>query len=377
MEKILDIIEAIAHEKNISKENAFEAFKEALTNTAKKLTSPSSSFEVILDNDTKTYSINKVITVVTDEDEKLEEEPDSYISLSEAREFDESLEPGDQLKEEFILEDHGRTASANLFRELEYHVQRRIEQDLFEKYREKVGTVMLGTVNRIDSDDNTHVEIGELKGILTLRNRIKGEKFKRGDTIRALLRYVSVDPQYGLFLELTRTSPKFLEALMANEVPEIADGVVEIVGAARIPGERAKIALKTDQMNVDPIGAAVGVKGVRINAVSEELNGENIDCIEYSPIPEIFITRALSPAITQSIKVDQEEKKAVINITGDQKAKAIGKSGINIRLASMLTGYTIELNEVEGVTERQVDSSSDAPEMTKTKDTSALEDLFK
>jgi len=377
MEKILDIIEAIAHEKNISKESALEAFKEALVNTAKKLTSQSSTFEVILDNDTKTYSINKVITVVEDNDEKLEEEEDSYISLSEAKEFDESLEIGDQLKEEFILEEHGRTASANLFRELEYHVQRRIEQDLFEKYREKVGTVMLGTVNRIDNDDNTHVEIGELKGILTLRNRIKGEKFKRGDTIRALLRYVSVDPQFGLFLELTRTSPKFLEALMANEVPEIADGVVEIVGSARIPGERAKIALKTDQMNVDPIGAAVGVKGVRINAVSEELNGENIDCIEYSPIPEIFITRALSPAITQSIKVDQEEKKAVINITGDQKAKAIGKSGINIRLASMLTGYTIELNEVEGVTERQVDSSSDAPEMTKTKDTSALEDLFK
>ena len=377
MEKILDIIEAIAHEKNISKENAFEAFKEALVNTAKKLTSQSSTFEVILDDDTKTYAINKVITVVADDDEKLEEEPDSFISLSEAKEFDESLEIGDQLKEEFILEDHGRTASANLFRELEYHVQRRIEQDLFEKYREKVGTVMLGTVNRIDNEDNTHVEIGELKGILTRRNRIKGESFKRGDSIRALLRYVSVDPQYGLFLELTRTSPKFLEALMANEVPEIADGVVEIVGSARIPGERAKIALKTDQMNVDPIGAAVGVKGVRINAVSEELNGENIDCIEYSPIPEIFITRALSPAITQSIKVDQEEKKAVINITGDQKAKAIGKSGINIRLASMLTGYNIELNEVEGVTERQVDSSSDAPEMTKTKDTSALEDLFK
>ncbi len=376
MEKILDIIEAIAHEKNISRENAIEAFKDALINTAKRLTTPSSDFEVIIDNDTKTYSVNKVITVVPDGDERLEEEPDSYISLSEAKEFDDSIEVGDQLKEEFVLEDYGRTASANLFRELEYHVQRRIEQDLFEKYREKVGTVMLGTVNRIDNEDNTHVEIGELKGIMSRRNRIKGETFKRGDTIRALLRYVSVDPQYGLFLELTRTSPKFLEALMANEVPEIADGVVEIVAASRIPGERAKIALKTDQMNVDPIGAAVGVKGVRINAVSEELNGENIDCIEYSPIPEIFITRALSPAITQNIKVDAEAKKAVVDITGDQKAKAIGKSGINIRLASMLTGYDIELNEVEGITERQSEGGSTA-EAEKTKDTAALESLFK
>jgi N utilization substance protein A len=386
MEKILDIIEAIAHEKNISEEHALEAFTEALVKTAKKLTSFTSNFEVTLDKDTKTYSVHKVITVVADDDEKLlvevgkephieKVESDGFMALSEAKEFDESLEIGDQLKEEFVLEDHGRTASANLFRELEYHIQRRIEQDLFEKYREKVGSVMLGTVNRVDADDNTYVEIGELKGVMSLRNRIKGETYKRGDSIRALLRYVSVDPQYGLFLELTRTSPKFLEALMASEVPEIADGLVEIVGAARIPGERAKIALKTEQMNIDPIGAAVGVKGVRINAVSQELNNENIDCIEYSPIPEVFITRALSPAITQSIKVDAAEKKAVINITGDQKAKAIGKSGINIRLASMLTGYTIELNEVEGIAERQVDSSE--PEIAKTKDTSALEDLFK
>ena len=387
MEKILDIIEAIAHEKNISKEHAIEAFKDALINTAKKLTTFTSTFEVIIDPDTKTYSVNKVITVVADDDEQLfvevgkegntkQVESDSFISLSEAKEFDDSLELGDQLKEEFVLEEHGRTASANLFRELEYHVQRRVEQDLFEKYKEKVGTVMLGTVNRVDADDNTHVEIGELKGILTLRNRIKGEKFRRGDSIRALLRYVSVDPEFGLFLELTRTSPKFLEALMANEVPEIADGIVEITAAARIPGERAKIALKTEQMNVDPIGAAVGVKGVRINAVSQELNGENIDCIEYSPIPEVFITRALSPAISQSIKIDAEEKKAVVSITGDQKAKAIGKSGINIRLASMLTGYTIELNEIEGITERQTETAESA-EATKTTDTSALEDLFK
>ena len=386
MEKILDIIEAIAHEKNISQEHALEAFTQALQNTAKKLTTFTSNFEVIIDKDTKTYNVNKIITVVKDGDPQLftevGKEPnietiesDAFISLSEAKEFDDSIEIGDELKEEFILEEYGRTASANLFKELEYHIQRRIEQDLFEKYKEKVGSVMLGTVNRIDADNNTHVEIGELKGILTLRNRIKGEKFKRGDTIRALLRYVSVDPQYGLFLELTRTSPKFLESLMALEVPEIADGVVEIVNSARIPGERAKIALKTDQMNVDPIGAAVGVKGVRINAVSQELNGENIDCIDYSPIPEVFITRALSPAITQSIKVDASKKKAVISITNDQKAKAIGKSGINIRLASMLTGYTIELKEVDGVAERQVDSSKN--EVEKTTDTTALADLFK
>ena len=376
MEKILDIIEAIAHEKNISEDNAIEAFKDALTNTAKKLTSKESTFDVSINLDTRSYEVHKVITVVSDDDEKLEELGDSYIPISDAREYDTEIELGDELRSEFILEDHGRTAAANLFRELEYHIQRRIEQDLFEKYRAMVGSVMIGTVNRVDDDENTFVEIGELKGILSLRNRIKGEKFKRGDTIKALLRFVSVDPELGMFLELSRTSPKFLEALMKKEVPEIEDDAVEMMSSARIPGERAKIALKSDQINVDPIGAAVGVRGVRINAVSDELNGENIDCIEYSPIPEIFITRALSPAITQGIKVDAKDKKAIINITGDQKAKAIGKSGINIRLASMLTGYTIELNEVEGITDRTGDGK-DSRESDKTTDTTALADLFK
>ncbi len=375
MEKILDIIEAIAHEKNITKENAIEAFKEALVNTAKKLTTQESTFVPLIDLDTHSYSIQKVITVVADDDPRAQELPDSFIGIGEAKEYDAEIEIGDELQSEFILENYGRTAAANLFKELEYHIQRRIEQDLFEKYKALIGTVMIGTVSRIDNNENTYVEIGELKGILSQRNRIKGEKFKHGDTIKALLRFVSVDPRFGMFLELTRTSPKFLEALMAREVPEIEDGAVEIVASARIPGERAKIALKSLQSNVDPIGAAVGVKGVRINAVSSELKDENIDCVEYSAIPEIFITRAMSPAIVQSIKIEAD-KKALVSITADQKAKAIGKTGINIRLASMLTGYTIELNEVEGISERSGESSSAKP-TEKTTNTSALEDLFK
>lgn len=379
MEKIVDIIEAMAHEKNISLESAVGAFKEALIKTAKRCTSYSSAFEATVDMDVKDYTVEQVITIVKDDDERLESEPDAVISLKEAQEeYGEDLELGDQLRSPFILEDHGRTASFNLFKELQYHIQRQVEQDLFEKYRNKVNTVMIGTVNRVDDDDNTFVEIGELKGLLSQRNRIKGEKFKRGDTIKALLRFVSIDPEMGMFLELTRTSPKFLEKLMAKEVPEIEDESVQIMASARIPGQRAKLALKTDFPNIDPIGAAVGVKGTRINAVSSELDGENIDCVDYSPIPEVFITRALSPAIAQSVKVTSaKEKKAVVNITSDQKAKAIGKSGINIRLASMLTGYTIELNEIEGVTDRTGESSGNIPEVEKTTNTDALADLFK
>ncbi len=379
MEKILDIIEAMAHEKNLSEENAVEAFKEAVVKTAQRLTSPESTFEVHIDPDTRTYSIQKVITVVADDDERLAEQKDSYIPLNEALEYDDEIEIGDQLRSQFVLEDYGRTAAANLFKELEYHLQRQIEQDMFERYKSKVGTIIIGTVSRVDEKGNTYTEVGELKGILSQRNRIKGESFKVGDTLKALLKFVNVDPKYGMFLELSRTAPKFLEQLMEKEVPEIQDGAVEILSSARIPGERAKVALKSDRPDVDPIGAAVGQRGVRINAVSDELDGENIDCIEYSPIPEIYITRALSPAVVQSVTIenrDTSEQKAIVNITGDQKAKAIGKSGINIRLASMLTGYQIELNEVEGIVDR-TGSSTGGGEVEKTTDTSALEDLFK
>jgi len=379
MEKIVDIIEAMAHEKNITLESAVDAFKEALIKTAKRCTTYSSHFEATVDMDVKDYTVEQVITIVKDDDERFETDPDAVIGLEEAQEeYGSDLELGDELRSAFILEDHGRTASFNLFKELQYHIQRQVEQDLFEKYREKVGSVMIGTVNRVDDDENTFVEIGELKGILSQRNRIKGEKFKRGDTVKALLRYVTIDPEMGMFLELTRTSPKFLEKLMEKEVPEIGDESVLIMAAARIPGQRAKLALKTDYPNIDPIGAAVGVKGVRINAVCSELSDENIDCVEYSPIPEVFITRALAPAIVQSVKITSTtDKKASINITSDQKAKAIGKSGINIRLASMLTGYTLELNEIEGVTERSSDSSNAPAEIEKTTNTDALADLFK
>jgi len=379
MEKIVDIIEAMAHEKNITLESAVDAFKEALLKTAKRCTTYTSHFEATVDMDRRDYSVEQVITIVKDDDERLETEPDAVMSLEAAQEeYGSDLELGDQLRSDFILEDHGRTASFNLFKELQYHIQRQVEQDLFEKYKDKVNTVMIGVVNRVDDDENTFIEIGELKGLLSQRNRIKGEKFKKGDTVKALLRFVSIDPEMGMFLELTRTAPKFLEKLMAKEVPEIEDDSVQIMAAARIPGQRAKLALKTDFPNIDPIGAAVGVKGVRINAVSSELNGENIDCVDYSPIPEVFITRALSPAIAQSVKVvPGKEKKAIINITSDQKAKAIGKSGINIRLASMLTGYTIELNEIEGVTDRTGESSGNVPEIQKTTNTDALADLFK
>jgi len=233
VQKILSIVESIAHEKSISYESAIEAFKEALIKTAKRLEGESCHFDIEIDKDNHDFKIYRVITVIDDkEDLKIPiDELDKYISLTDAQdEYGDDIEVGDKIRTEIHLDDYGRrTAASNLLKELEYHIQRKIEHDLFEKYRSKIGKILIGTVTRVDEENKTYVEIGELKGVLNQRNRIKGEEFRVGDTIKALLRYVNIDRKFGMFLELTRTSPKFLEELLKKEVPEIKDGVVEIV----------------------------------------------------------------------------------------------------------------------------------------------------
>ena len=365
MEKIGDIMDSIAHEKGLSVEKVTEAIKRAFVNTAKRVLGEDLEFEAELDEKSKKINVYQKVLVVEDGDERAKEEPERYITLSEAKEIDPNVEVGDELRYAVEFEKLGRTAAMRLHNEIEYHIQRLIEEQLFEKYKQKVGTIISGTVTRVDEDENTWVEIDEVKGVLPKRYRIKGEYFKPGDVVKAILKRVIIDKTYGIYLELSRTTPKFLEELLKLEVPEIKDELITIEKVARIPGERAKVAVASHSPKIDPVGACVGVKGVRINAVSKELKGESIDCIEYSPIPEIFVARSLSPAIITSVKIEGE--KAIVTLPADQKSKAIGKSGINIRLASMLTGYEIELVEKGTVPE----------EKEKVEPTITLHDLFK
>ncbi len=367
MEKIADIIDSIAHEKGLSVEMVTEAIKTAFANTAKHLYGEEKEFEAELNPQTKKIEVYQKI-LVTDDEELAKENPDRYITLEEAKEYDPDIEVGDELRFPVDIEKFGRTAAMRLHNEIEYHIQRLIEQQLFEKYKQKVGTIISGTVTRVDQEENTYLDIDEVKGILPRRYRIKGESFKPGDVVKAILRRVNVDRVHGFYLELSRTTPKFLEELLKLEVPEIKDGLVTVEKVARIPGERAKVAVASHSPKIDPVGACVGVKGVRINAVSRELKGENIDCIEYSPIPEIFVARSLSPAIITSVKIEGE--KAIVTLPPDQKSKAIGKSGINIRLASMLTGFEIELVEKGEAIEGAKETKEEAPKIT-------LADLFK
>ena len=358
MEKIADIIESIANEKGLEIEDVKERVIRAIINTAKKIYGENYEYDAVIDNATKTLHLYQKITVVEDGDERLAEDNEHYLGVSEAKKVDSGVEIGDELTYELSTDNLGRTAAQTLHKELEYHIQRLMEEKIFQKYQDMVGHMVFGSVTRVDSEENTFIEIDELRAVMPRKNRIKGEKFKPGDVVKAVIKSVDIDKSMGIKVELSRTSPKFLEALLKAEVPEIKDGLVLIAASARIPGERAKVALVATSPNVDPVGATVGTKGVRINAVTKELNGENIDAIEYSAEPAILITRAMAPAIISSVKIG-ENNKAVVSLVTEQKSKAIGKSGINIRLASMLTGYEIELNELGARGESKDENAKD------------------
>ncbi|MBL0686749.1 MAG: transcription termination/antitermination protein NusA [Sulfurospirillum sp.] len=364
MEKIIDIIESIAHEKDLNIEDVKNTVCIALTKTAKNVYGEDYDYETVIDTDTKKLTLFQKILVVEDSDERLEDEKDKLTSITEAKKVDPNIEVGDELTYELPLDNLGRTAAATLHRELEFHIQRLLENQIFNKYKNMIGGSIFGTVIRVDNEETTYVELDEVRAIMPRKNRIKGEIFKVGDVVKAVIRKVFIDKIHGINVEISRTSPKFLEVLLALEVPEIKDEMVIINASARIPGERAKVALTSLHPNIDAVGATVGTKGMRINAVSHELNGENIDCIEYSTIPEIFISRALSPAIISNVKI--VDNKAIVTLPVDQKSKAIGKSGINIRLTSMLVNMDIELVELEGK----------SGECEPTKDSNALSDLF-
>jgi len=397
MDKILDIIDSIAYEKGLKVEEIEIALQESLVKTAEKMIDETLIYDANINKETKSLELFQKIEVVSADDKRLSLEftkeinakgeeyekinnKENFIILDEAKDLDSDIQIGDFLNYDLEFESMGRNAASILFQNLEYRLQRHIEDNLFSKYNSQVGQTINSIITSVDSLDNSFMEIGEVRAILPRKNRIKGEFFKVGEAIKAVVRAVRVDKKHGLIVEVSRTSPKFLEALLALEVPELKDQRITIETCARIPGARAKIAISTNETNIDPIGAIVGVKGVRINAVSQQLNNENIDCVEYSEIPEIFISRALSPAVVNSVKIvsvasETEKAKAIVTINADQKGRAIGKVGLNIRLASMLTKHEIELNIIEGASTQEDAKSNE--DIAPKKDASELEALFK
>ena len=392
MDKIIDILDSIAYEKGLKIDDVENALKEALIKTAQKMVDETLTFDANIDRANKKLELFQKIEVVSEDDERLLANAvnkfgeainyENFITLEEAKEIDPDLEIGDFMNYDLEFENMGRNAATILHSNFEFRLQRFIEENLVSKYKDKIGKTVVGTVTRIDRQENTFIEIGEVKGILQRKSRIKGETFKVGDVVKAIVKGVNIDKTNGLLIDISRTSPKFLENLLVLEVPELKDKKVTIEASARIPGTRSKIALSTIDTQIDPIGSVVGVKGVRIGSVSKQLHGENIDCVEFSTIPEIFISRALSPALVTSVKIEKhpsygEKGKAIVTIPSDQKSKAIGKAGLNIRLASMLTKYDIELIEIASVNSTSINNEKTVVNEEKTTDTASLEALFK
>ena len=356
MEKVQELLSLVANEKGLDFDEVKEAFKRSIIKTAKKILGDI-DIDVEMENgELKIYQNFEVVN-----DDRALNSPERYLYLDEAREFDENVQIGDKVKAELDLSKLGRSGAMALQREFEREITRLLENEIYRKLISKLNTIISAEVVKVDSDENTWVEIDGVKGILPRRNRIKGEKFEVGDVLKALLKYVHFDNKKGITIELSRTSPKFLEKLIEQAVPEVKDGIIKIHSSARIPGVRSKVAVSSLNPQIEPIGTIIGKSGVRINAISNELNGENIDVIEYSNKPEIFVARALSPAIVKNVKIDEKDNVAYVEIDPAEKAKAIGKNGVNITLASMLTKYKIELKDKE----------------EKKSDTSKLESLFK
>ena len=360
MEKILDIIDLIAYDKGLDHQIVISIVKEGLIKIAQEEINPHRNYFVEEDSKERTLKLFYRLKVCADSEVLDEEQKARCIPLSAAKDIGD-VNIGDEVDCELQLDSMSRGAINKLFLNLEYNLQRSIENQILQNFRSMVGKIVNGQVVGVDDSGNTFVEIESIRAILPQKNRIKGEQFKVGDTIRAILKFVSIN-KYGLQVELSRTTPKFLEELLAMEVPEIKDNEVIIHKSARIPGDRAKVALYSNSARIDPIGCCVGVKGVRINAVSKELANENIDCVEYHSALEIFVAKALTPAQVLSVKIEEaqegERKKAIVQIKSEQKSKAIGKNGVNIRLASMLCECDIELQEITESKPLEIESAS-------------------
>jgi N utilization substance protein A len=341
MEDIGSLISVISEERNIKKERVEEAIKSAFIHTAKKIINRRARYEVELDGERPViYEILYVSNRRKHDDNSI------LLDVAQKRYQDyqeDEIKIGDVIKIPHDLTDFGRNASAQLFVNIENKIEEFKEKELYFHYKEKLGELVRGRVISVDENEDTMIELlDETQGMLTRRNRIKGEKFRVGDLVVSVIKYVNIDEHKRVVLDLSRTSVKFLNALFKQSVPEIADGVITIHRTSRIPGDRAKIAVSSENRTIDPVSIVVGGKGVKIASVSKESNGEIIDCVNHSEIPEIFIKNSLSPAEVENVKIDKEGV-AFATLKLEERGKAIGKSGVNLKLAQMLTGYDIKL----------------------------------
>ena len=297
------------------------------------------NFDVIVNPDKGDFEIYRNRIVVADGEVKNE---NAEICLSEAQLIDEDFEIGEEVSEKIEFAKFGRRAILTLRQTMASKILDLEHDNLYNKYVDKVGTIVSGEVYQVWKREMLLLDDEGNELLLPKSEQIPGDFFRKGETARAVvLRVDNLNNNPKIIL--SRTSPDFLRRLLEQEVPEINDGLITVQKIARIPGERAKIAVESYNERIDPVGACVGVKGSRIHGIVRELHNENIDVINYTSNIRLFIQRSLSPANISSITLDEEKKKAEVYLQPDQVSLAIGKNGDNIKLASMLTGYTIDV----------------------------------
>jgi N utilization substance protein A len=337
--------------KNIDRTTLVSVLEESFRNVIAKIYGSDENFDVIVNPDKGDFEIHRNRVVVAD-GEVVDENKE--IALSEAQKIEPDYEVGEEVSEEVNFQKFGRRAILNLRQTLASKILELEHDSLYQKYKDKVGQVVSGEVYQIwkrevllmdDEGNELHLPKGE---------QIPSDNYHKGETIRAIVKEVQNENNNPRII-LSRTSPVFLERLLEAEVPEINDGLITIKKVARMPGDRAKVAVESYDERIDPVGACVGVKGSRVHGIVRELCNENIDVINYSTNVQLYIQRALSPAKISSIILDQENRKAEVYLQPEEVSLAIGRGGMNIKLASMLTEYTIDVFRVVNESEADED----------------------
>ena len=336
---LIDTFSEFKDTKNIDRTTMVSVLEESFRSVIAKMFGTDENYDVIVNPDKGDFEIYRNRVVV--EDEELEDD-NREISLTEARKIDASYEVGEEVTDEVIFAKFGRRAILNLRQTLASKILELEKDSLYNKYIDKVGKIIAAEVYQIWKKEILLLDDEGNELLLPKTEQIPSDFYRKGETVRAVVARVD-NRNNNQKIILSRTSPMFLERLLEQEVPEIHDGLITIKKIARIPGERAKIAVESYDDRIDPVGACVGVKGSRIHGIVRELRNENIDVINYTSNIQLFIQRALSPAKVSSIIMHEEEKKAEVYLKPEEVSLAIGKGGMNIKLASMLTEYTIDV----------------------------------
>lgn len=325
--------------KNIDKTTMISVLEESFRKVLAGKYGTDENFDVIMNPDKGDCEIYQNLTVVPDGEV---DNPNMQIGLTEAREIDPECEIGEDVAKQIFFEKFGRRAILTLRQTLQAKILDLQKDAIYSKFKEIEGEVVTAEVHQIWKREMLLLDEDQNELILPKEEQIPGDFFHKGDMVRAIVKRVD-NPSGNPKVIISRTDPRFLRRLFEQEVPEIHDGLITIKDVARIPGKRAKIAVESYDDRIDPVGACVGIKGSRIHGIVRELRNENIDVISFTANPQLYIQRALSPAKISSMRLDEEEKKAEVFLHPDEVSLAIGKEGLNIRLASMLTGYSIDV----------------------------------